>query len=276
MVTPDFSLLEAVRLRRPLVHCLSNIVSANDCANLALAVGASPIMAQAPQEMEAIAAVSDAAVLNTGTPEEEKFRACLLRGKAAGKLGQPVVLDPVGVGASLWRLEWVKELLKQFTPALLRVNPGEARALLHLESRAQGVDSPAVMDSVLGEKLALRLAQELGTAVLISGPEDFVSNGTSLWKVSGGSSFMTRVTGTGCMLSVLCGVFAAVEPNVLTAAVTAAAFWKSCSCRAEALAGRRGPGSFRTALLDAAGTLTAADCVGMAFTELLEHGNPQK
>ena len=88
MTTPDFSLLETVRLRRPLVHCVSNIVSAGDCANLALAAGASPVMAQAPEEMEAIAAASDAAVLNTGTPDEEKFQACLLRGQAGVRLGR--------------------------------------------------------------------------------------------------------------------------------------------------------------------------------------------
>lgn len=269
MAIPDFSLLEAVRRRRPLVHCVSNLVSANDCANLALAVGASPIMAQAPQEMEAIAAASAAAVLNTGTPEEEKFQACLLRGQAAGRLGQPVVLDPVGVGASPWRLERVETLLKNFTPALVRVNPGEAGALLHEESRAQGVDSPAALDPARRGTLALRLAQRLGTAVLVSGPEDFVSNGSALWKISGGSALMTQVTGTGCMLSVLCGVFAAVEPDILTAAITAAAFWKSCSRRAEALAGGQGPGSFRSALFDAAGTLTAADCAGMAPVEVL-------
>lgn len=269
MTRPDFFLLEAVRHRRPLIHCISNLVSANDCANLALAVGASPIMAQAPEEMEAVAAVSAAAVLNTGTPGEEKFRACLLRGQAAQKLGQSVVLDPVGVGASPWRLERVERLLEAFTPSLLRVNPGEARALLHLESQSQGVDSPAALDSVQQGNLTLRLSRELKTAVLISGSEDFISNGTVLWKVSGGSSLMTQVTGTGCMLSVLCGVFAAVEPDILAAAVTAAAFWKSCSRRAEALAPCQGPGSFRTALLDAAGTLTAADCAGMAFVELL-------
>ena len=268
MTTPDFSLLERVRRTRPLVHCVSNIVSAGDCANLALAVGASPIMAQAPQEMGAIAAVSDAAVLNTGTPEEEKFRACLLRGQAAARLGQPVILDPVGVGASPWRLAWAERLLEGFTPALLRVNPGEAEALLHMESQAQGVDSPAALDSGRRGGLALHLARKLGTSVLISGPEDLVSDGTALWKVSGGSAHMSQITGTGCMLSVLCGVFAAVEPDILTAALTAAAFWKECSRRAEDLAGRQGPGSFRTALLDAAGTLTAADCAGAILEEL--------
>lgn len=143
MTTPDFSLLETVRLRRPLVHCVSNIVSAGDCANLALAAGASPVMAQAPEEMEAIAAASDAAVLNTGTPDGEKFRACLLCGRETAGRNRPVILDPVGVGASPWRLERVEALLESFTPALLRANLGEAQALLGEESQEKGVDSPA-------------------------------------------------------------------------------------------------------------------------------------
>ena len=97
----DFTRLDEVRRRRPLIHCVSNIVTANDCANLALAVGASPMMAQAPEEMEAISAVSDVTVLNTGTPDAEKFRACRI---CAASARHPVVLDPVGVGASPWRL----------------------------------------------------------------------------------------------------------------------------------------------------------------------------
>ena len=268
MTTPDFSLLEAVRCRRPLVHCISNLVSANDCANLALAVGASPVMAQAPEEMEALAAASAAAVLNTGTPDEEKFRSCLLRGQAAQRLGQPVILDPVGVGGSPWRLGRVEALLSAFTPSLLRVNPGEAQALLHLESQERGVDSPAAPDPDRRAELALRLARERGTAVLLTGPEDLASDGEALWKISGGSPLTAQITGTGCMLSVLCGVFAAVEPDALRAAVAAAAFWRACARRAEERAGNRGPGSFRAALLDAAGTLTAPDlAAGAGFTK---------
>lgn len=262
MPTPDFTLLEAVRLRRPLVHCVSNIVSANDCANLALALGASPVMAQAPEEMAAIAAASAAAVLNTGTPSEEKFRACLLRGREARRLGQPVVLDPVGVGASPWRLERVEALLAAFTPSLLRVNLGEAQALLGLKSQERGVDSPAAGTLSRRADLAVSLARKTGSAVLLSGPEDVASDGAALFQISGGSPRMAQITGTGCMLSVLCGVFAAVERDVLAAAVAAAAFWKVCSRRAEELA--QGPGSFHAALLDAAGTLTAADCARQA------------
>ena len=233
----DFTRLDIVRRQRPLIHCVSNIVTANDCANLALAVGASPMMAQAPEEMEAISAVSDATVLNTGTPDAEKFRACRI---CAVSARHPVVLDPVGVGASPWRL-------------------GQVRALLGSDGQEQGVDSPLPASREARRDTAMDLARRRGTAVLLSGPEDLITDGARVWCVTGGSGRMSLVTGTGCMLSVLCGVFAAVEPDAAAAAALASAFWKICARRAEHLAADRGSGSFRTALLDAANTLTASD-----------------
>ena len=165
----DFTRLDKVRRQRPLIHCVSNIVTANDCANLALAVGASPMMAQAPEEMEAISAVSDATVLNTGTPDAEKFRACRI---CAVSARHPVVLDPVGVGASPWRLGQVRALLDLFTPSILRVNLGEARALLGSDGQEQGVDSPLPASREARRDTAMDLARRRGTAVLLSGPED--------------------------------------------------------------------------------------------------------
>ena len=252
----DFTQLEEVRRRRPLIHCVSNIVTANDCANLALAVGASPMMAQAPEEMEAISSISDATVLNTGTPDAEKLRACRICASAAQ---HPVVLDPVGVGASPWRLGQVRALLEDLTPAILRVNLGEAQALLGTDGREQGVDSPLPASREERRDFAMALARRRRTAVLLTGPEDLITDGERVWCVTGGSNQMALVTGTGCMLSVLCGVFAAVEPDAAAAAALASAFWKICARRAERLAAGRGSGSFRTALLDAANTLTASD-----------------
>ena len=252
----DFTQLEEVRRRRPLIHCVSNIVTANDCANLALAVGASPMMAQAPEEMEAISSISDATVLNTGTPDAEKFRACRICASAAR---HPVVLDPVGVGASPWRLGQVRALLEDLTPAILRVNLGEAQALLGDDGREQGVDSPLPASREERRDFAMALARRRRTVVLLTGPEDLITDGERVWCVTGGSNQMALVTGTGCMLSVLCGVFAAVEPDAAAAAALASAFWKICARRAERLAAGRGSGSFRTALLDAANTLTASD-----------------
>lgn len=262
---PDFTRLDRVRASRPLIHCLSNIVSANDCANLTLAVGASPIMAQAPEELADITAASDAAVLNTGTPDEERFRLCRLWGEESVRLGRPVVLDPVGVGASSWRLERVRALLECFPVSILRVNLGEARALIGRPGGEQGVDSPAAVSREERSGAALALAEKYRCAVLLTGPEDAAVRGSELRWISGGSAVMGRVTGTGCMLSVLCGVFAAVEEDPLESAVLASAFWKTCARRAEEAA--RGPGSFRTALLDAAGMLTAAELAAEAQIE---------
>jgi hydroxyethylthiazole kinase len=265
----NFTRLDSLRQTRPLIHCVSNIVSAGDCANLALAVGASPIMAQAAEEMDAITAASRATVLNTGTPDEAKFEACLLCGRAAQAAGQPLVLDPVGVGASPWRLRRIGELLHLFTPSILRVNLGEAQALLRLKSQEQGVDSP--VSAPLEERLsaARALARQHRSVVLLSGPEDLVTDGDAAWRISGGSSRMAQVTGTGCMLSVLCGVFAAVEPDMLSAAALASAFWKVCSQQAETAAAGKGPASFRAALLDAAGLLTPADFAASALLSAL-------
>lgn len=124
-----FEALAAIRARKPLLHCISNLVTANDCANLALAVGASPIMAQAPQEMADIAVLASAVVLNTGTPDEAKFTAARLAGAAANRRGIPVVLDPVGVGASPWRLENIRQLLQEVHPAILRAQLRRGRPL---------------------------------------------------------------------------------------------------------------------------------------------------
>lgn len=250
--------LAELRAHRPLIHCISNIVTANDCANLALAVGASPMMAQAPQEMAEIAAISDAAVLNTGTPSEEKFQACLLCGEESAKRLRPVVLDPVGVGASAWRLRWVERLLTSFSPTILRVNFGEAEALLRSGGREHGVDSLDRAGTEERLRLARTLAERYHTAVLLSGPEDVVSDGTASRRISGGSGRMAQLTGAGCMLSVLCGAFAAVEPDAAAAAVLASAFWKVCSRQAESRCRGLGAASFRAALLDAASLLDAA------------------
>ena len=241
--------LTVIHTQKPLLHCISNLVTANDCANLALAVGASPIMAQAPQEMEEIAALSAAVVLNTGTPDEAKFAAVLRAGMAANRRGIPVVLDPVGVGASRWRLEHIRGILQQVHPTILRVNYGEAAALLGLSAAEHGVDSLVVPTDAA--ECAKALAVKCKTTVVLSGAADVVTDGITLRTVTGGSAMMRNVTGAGCMLSVLCGAFSAVQPEFpLAAAVQAASFWKQCA--AEAVIQAHGPASFRVALLDAA------------------------
>ena len=249
---PFHAILEEIRNQKPLVHCISNIVTANDCANLLLAIGSSPMMAQAPEEMEEITAISSATVLNTGTPDEARFVACEICGVHANRLHRPVVLDPVGVGASSWRLKHVQRLLDSFVPDLMRVNLSEARALLGLRSQERGVDSAAMPDAEDAEHCAMELARRIGCAVLLSSATDVATDGSQVLRIPGGSPRVTAVTGSGCMLSALCGAFIAVSDNPLRAAAAASAFWKDCS----ATAGRRcadlGMGAFHMALIDAA------------------------
>ena len=156
----DFTRLDKVRRQRPLIHCVSNIVTANDCANLALAVGASPMMAQAPEEMEAISAVSDATVLNTGTPDAEKFRACRI---CAVSARHPVVLDPVGVGASALRLRTAQDLMARVPFTVLRGNVSELRALTGGQEHTRGVDAGGA-DAVTEAELERGVAFAKGTA----------------------------------------------------------------------------------------------------------------
>ena len=252
---PFHAILEEIRRDKPLVHCISNIVTANDCANLLLAIGASPMMAQAPEEMEEITAISSSTVLNTGTPDVERFAACEICGVQANRLHRPVVLDPVGVGASSWRLANVQHLLTAFVPDLVRVNLSEARSLLGLRGQERGVDSAAVSDAEDTESCAVELARKLGCAVLLSSATDIATDGSEVLRIPGGSPRVTAVTGSGCMLSALCGAFLAVSDEPLHAAAAASAFWKRCSEQVEERCAGSGMGMYHMALIDAASQL---------------------
>ena len=258
---PDYTVCAAVRAKRPLVHCISNIVTANDCANLLLAAGASPMMAEAPEEMAEITRLADATVLNTGTPSAGKYAAARICLEESNRLGKPVVLDPVGVGAGSWRLARVAELLESGTPDIVRVNLAEAEALLGLGSAEQGVDSPGRAKTEHRLAAARALAAKLGCTVLLTGARDIVSDG--------GSELMPLVTGGGCMLSALCGAILAVEGDAFAAACAASLCWKRCSELAEQMSGRAGPGSLRASLMDAAMAMTDAALAAAAQPETL-------
>ena len=217
------------------------------------------MLALAPEEMEEITEISASTVLNTGTPERERFRVCEICFSKAAELAQPVILDPVGVGASSWRLREVKALLEKFRPTILRVNLGEARALCGDIGREQGVDSVGEASETERLLLAKTAAETYKTTVLLTGKTDLIHDGIRSAQVSGGSERIGLVTGTGDMLSVLCGAFAAVEQDPLTAAALASAFWKLCAERAETASADKGPGEFRLALLREAERITDRD-----------------
>lgn len=244
-MTIDPTILTRVRQAAPLVHCMCNIVAANDCANVLLACGARPVMAHAPQEAAEIAASAASVVLNTGTPDEEKFRACMLAGVSAQAHGIPVVLDPVGAGASSYRRAKLQTLVEQVRPNLIHGNWREVQALRGMQ-RQEGVDAPESGALTQRAADAKGLAKQLGCVVLLSGETDLVSDGARTYVIRGGDVRMRYVTGTGCMLSALLGAFAAVAAP-MDAAVAASCFWKACAASVPVC----GPGSFHAALLDA-------------------------
>ena len=250
-------LLSVLRARRPLVHCISNLVTSGDCANILLAAGASPIMAKEPGEMEEIVSSAQALVLNTGTPDDGKFTACRIAGRAANRLGRPVVLDPVGAGASSWRRMHLAALLEEVHPDLIRANMSEVEALLSQKGGEYGVDCASQSGTEQRAAAAKALARQLGCVVLLSGEPDIVTDGTGTAAVYGGSSRMSRITGAGCMLSSLLGAFAAVAPRGFDAARAASLFWKSCAAYAQEQSEGKGAGSFRVALFDGAELIDA-------------------
>ena len=237
--------LSNVRRLRPVVHTITNYVTANDCANLLLAAGASPIMADAPEETAQIAAMADAVVLNLGTLSTSRKEAMLLAGKAASAADKPIVLDPVGVGASGFRRETAGLLLREAEPTVITGETGE-----------RGVDTADLPEGD-GENARL-LAKQTGAVVLQTGETDLVTDGEQVLRVQGGSDMLCLVTGAGCMLSALTGAFLAANPDrPLLAAAAAAETMSVCAEIAQRrLRTGEGNASFRTRLIDAMCNLT--------------------
>lgn len=203
--------IEYVKSTSPNVHCLTNVVTMQDVANMLLAAGGSAIMAQDIKEMEDITQISSATLINMGVPSDEKIAAYIVAGKTANRLGHPVVFDPVGVGASKYRKSCAEEILKNVNPDIIRCNQEEARVLLGLnrEIASNGVESSIKLTESEQEKTAIALANKFDTIAFISGRLDTISDGNIVLKIDGGDDRMRKVSGTGCMLSALCALFAA-------------------------------------------------------------------
>lgn len=200
-----------VKSTSPNVHCLTNVVTMQDVANMLLVAGGSAIMAQDKKEMEEITQISSATLINMGVPSDEKIAAYIVAGKTANRLGHPVVFDPVGVGASNYRKSCAEEILKNVNPDIIRCNQEEAKILLGLNSEivSNGVESSIKLTEREQEKTAIALANKFDTIAFISGSLDTISDGNIVLKIDCGDSRMRRVSGTGCMLSALCALFAA-------------------------------------------------------------------
>ena len=237
--------LRVLRERRPLVHQITNYVVMNETANATLALGALPVMAHAPQEVEEMAAAADALVLNIGTLSEQWVEAMLLAGKATKG---PIVLDPVGAGATRYRTETAKRLLAELDVAVVRGNSAELATLAGREAEIRGVESIGANES--GRELAREAARSLGSVVAVTGPTDHVSDGERVIAVSNGHELLATVSGTGCMSTSVTAAFLAVKPDApLEAAAEALVAFGVAG--EDAARGARGPGTFHAALYDA-------------------------
>lgn len=261
-------ILEKTRKSGPLVHCMVNLVTANDCANLALACGASPIMAEDLEEVGQVASACDGLVLNLGTPGPRKVQALLLAGKTAKKQGKPVIFDPVGAGCSDFRQNAAGEILCQVRPDIIRGNASEIRTLLLGTMAHRGVDAEAVAEDPM--ELAKMLALKTGAVVVISGDVDVVTDGTISYRVRNGHPMMRSVTGTGCQMSVLIGAYAAANSDKpLLAALAGVCGFGLCGEIAHSrLTPLDGNASYRTYIMDAVYHLSADVLEGGARYEI--------
>jgi hydroxyethylthiazole kinase len=239
--------LEAVRSRAPLVHNITNFVVMEPTANALLALGASPVMAHALEEVADIAGIASALVLNIGTLSPAWIEAMILAGQTASRGGTPVVLDPVGAGASAYRTRSCMELIEAVSPSIIRGNASEILTLAGEQGGGRGVDSTARAEDA-GAPAGV-LARGTGSIISVSGALDLVTDGTRELRISSGTPLMARVTGMGCTASALTGALAAVNPDFLEAAAHAMAIMGVAGEMAAEIA--KGPGSLVPAFHDA-------------------------
>jgi hydroxyethylthiazole kinase len=243
--------LALIRERKPLVHQITNYVVMNETANATLALGALPVMAHALQEVEQMASAASALVLNIGTLSDDWVEAMIVAGSAARRAGVPVVLDPVGAGATSYRTDTAWRLLDVLEIAVVRGNSAEVATLAGHEAEIRGVDAVGQQG---GPELAADAARRLGCVVSVTGVVDHVSDGESVLSVSNGHELLGRVTGTGCMSSAITGCFLAVRrEDPLTAAAEALVAFGVAG--EDAAVEAKGPGSFHVALYDALANL---------------------
>jgi hydroxyethylthiazole kinase len=240
--------LRTLREQKPLVHQITNYVVMNETANATLALGALPVMAHAREEVAEMAGIASALVLNIGTLSEHWVEAMLLAGAAASARGIPVVLDPVGAGATAYRTDAARRLLDVVGATVLRGNPGEVATLVGAEAEVRGVESIAT--GIEPAELAREAARRLGVVASVTGPVDHVSDGERVLAVTNGHPLLAAVTGTGCMSSALTGCFLAAKPDdpLAAAAEALAAFGVAAE---DAALGAGGPGTFHARLYDA-------------------------
>lgn len=244
--------LKKIKNTSPLVHCLTNVVSVNDCANALLAIGARPVMAEHPAEAAKITSTAAALLINTGTLTDSKIAAMKISAAEIGK--KPFVIDCVGAASSAVRYETVEELLEINVPRIIKGNVAEIAAVCTGKMTGCGVD--AVKKSGIDAEALERFASSIGAVAAVTGEEDVITDGEKIVRVKNGSPMLAKVTGTGCMLGCIMAAMMTVT-DAYNAAVYSASVMGICG--EIAAYGSPGTGTFRVKLMDALSSVTDAD-----------------
>ncbi len=273
-------MLQYIKKHAPLIHCITNPISINDCANILLALGARPIMAEHPREVAEIVSTAQALALNLGNITDARMESMLIASRRAGELGIPIVLDLVGIGCSTLRREYAQKLINTQMPNIIKGNISELRALLGLPI-TPGMGIEAGQKEIVTWKNINSYAEEFNkkareyhTTLLATGPIDLIVNEHDVYAMANGTKALTAITGTGCMVNVLTGACLAalhglkasrvdtekqtapLSPNDIYAGRMACLLMSTAGEKANYLYETKGPGSFRMGLIDAISRIT--------------------
>ena len=259
--------LANVRQQKPLVHHITNYVTVNDCANICLAIGGSPIMADDINEVKDIAAISSSLVLNMGTLNERTVLSMVAAGIKANEMNIPVVFDPVGAGASTFRNETALMLLDKIKFSIIRGNLSEIRFLLENHSKTKGVDVSAEDLDSDATTIVKECAKKLGCVIACTGKVDVISDGENTIFIKNGTEMLSDVTGTGCMCTTLVGAFCGANSDMLISATAGVLGMAIAGEIAREKAGEIGLGSFRVEIINAISKMDANCMKGRAKIE---------
>ncbi|MCM2533075.1 hydroxyethylthiazole kinase [Neobacillus pocheonensis] len=260
------TLLKKLRVVNPLIHNITNVVVTNFTANGLLSLGASPVMAYAAEEVADMAKIAGALVLNIGTLNSTVVESMIIAGKSANEHGVPVIFDPVGAGATSYRTETAKKMMNEVKISVLRGNAAEIANVAGYQWEIKGVDAGHSNGNTV--ELAILTAKKLNTVVVITGKDDVISDGETTYVVHNGHPLLTKVTGTGCLLTSVIGAFAAIEKDFVLASTAALVYYGIVAEIAADKTAHEGPGSFQIELLNQL-ALVSND-------EIVKYGNVEK
>ena len=247
--------LQGIRDKKPLIHHITNYVTVNDCANMTLAIGASPVMAEDIGEVEEMVSFAATLVINMGTLNSRTIESMVVAGKKARKMGIPVIFDPVGVGATTLRTATAERIIREVSPSVIRGNMSEIKIIAGFEETIKGVDSVASAQD--GEQVAQELSHKLSSVIAITGKQDIIAQGDRIVRINNGHSMLAQVTGTGCMATSLIGCFCGATNDWFTGAVAGVmTMGLAGEIAQQSLRAGEGIGTFRIRLFDAVSTMS--------------------